>query len=75
MNEGSREKTYVVAAGMDVELSGHGNGTAEEEEGVESVDGHHDEGVDHEGFLDRGGDEVKQRQHRNNRHEHVVVDD
>lgn len=60
---------------MDTEVGSHGNGTAEEEDGVQSIKSDHEERVALESLLDGGRDKIEQRQHGEHGQEHVVVDD
>lgn len=68
-------ETYRVAARVDVKSGGHGNGTAEVEDGIEHIKDDHQQGVALEGLLDGGRDEVEEREHGEDGHEHVVVDE
>jgi len=58
-----------------VEVGSHGDGAAEVKKNVDRVEDNHDERVDHERVLDARRDEVEERQHREDSHKHVVVDD
>jgi len=49
------------AAGMYTELGGHGDGSAEEENGVEEIESDGDEGVPGEGIVEGHGYQVKER--------------
>lgn len=67
--------TYAVAAAVDMKPGGHGNGTTEEEDGVESVKDNHQERMTLECLLDRRRNEVEQGEHAENSNEHVIVDE
>ena len=64
-----------VTAAVDVKVGSHGDSTAEVEDGVEGVKCDHDHWVNRKSLLDGGRDEVEEGQHREDGHEHVVVDD
>jgi len=67
--------TYLVVAGMHFEVSSHGDRTAEPEDSVEQVKTSWNEFVEGKILLEANGDEVEQRNHREDRYKHVVVDD
>lgn len=45
--------TYAITAGVYTEFSGHGNGSTEEEDNVESVEGNRNDGMAGERFVKR----------------------
>lgn len=66
--------TYLVAAGVGTELCGHGNGGAEEQEGVEAIKRDADDGRT-QAVRPVGGYEIEEGQHPNDGDYHVVVDE
>lgn len=56
------------------ELCGHGDGGAEEEESVEQVQSHRNDGMAHEALIPSTGYQVEERKHAEHGHEHVVID-
>jgi hypothetical protein len=60
---------------MRAQLGSGGNTGAEEEQGVQRVQRDHDDRVEGERLLQGGGYEVEEREHGEDAHEHVVVDD
>lgn len=69
------ERVGIVTAGVDSQVRSSGDGTAEEEEGVEEVEDDHDQRVEGELFLEGCRYEVDQAEHPKDAHEHIVVDD
>lgn len=67
--------TDLVVAAVHSKVASGRDASDEGEESVEDVQHQRQDRVDHELVLDRDGDEVEQRQHREHRDEHVVVDD
>lgn len=63
----------AVAAAVGVEVGSQGDTAAEEEDGVENIEGDHDDGVNGEGFLDGGRDEVEEREEGEDGDEDLVV--
>lgn len=70
-----RGRAYLVVAAVHVQIRGRRNGGDESEERAEDVQDQGEDGVDSQGVLNRGGDQVEEREHREDRDEHVVVDD
>lgn len=68
------EGAHGVAAAVHAEVAGCRDGGDEPEEGVQRVEGDHDDRVERELLLDGRGDEVQERRQRKDRHEHVEVD-
>lgn len=68
------ETTHVVSAAAHAQLGAHGHCAAEPEDGQEDVEGQRDDGVDSEGLLDGGGDQVDEADHGEDGAEHGVVD-
>lgn len=66
--------TYAVATAVNTKVGGHGDSTAEVEDGVQDIKANNEERVDHERLLDACGNEVQQRKHAEDRDKHAVVD-
>ena len=60
---------------MRTKLGGKRDGSAEEEERVESVENDRDHWMAHEAIIECHQNEVDEGQHRKHRHEDAVVDD
>jgi hypothetical protein len=71
----SRGETYVIAARVHMELGGHGDSGAKQEDDVEQVDDNGEDWVTRERLVEGDQDEVEQRQHGEGRYEHIVVDE
>lgn len=67
-------RTHLVAARLDTEFGGKGNGGAKPQEGVEGVDDDEDEGVEGETLLDGGGEQIEQTEDGNDSASSRVVD-
>jgi len=59
---------------MAFQLCSNRNSSAEEEDGVQQVQNDHDDRVEGPVQVKRGWDQVKEREYREDRHEHRVVD-
>lgn len=68
-------RVLCVAAAVHAQVRGGGDAADEEKQRVEQVEHDHDERVEGELFLEGGGDEVEEREHREHGCEHVVVYD
>lgn len=66
--------TYRVAAAVHAQPARGRNSGAEPEECVHSIKGDHNDRVECEFLLEGRGNEVEQRQHREDCHKHVIVD-
>ena len=58
---------------MHTQVSGHGKSTTQEEEGIEEIESDHDKRVESEIVLDRCGNQVEEREHRDDGDKHVIV--
>ena len=68
------EMTHLVAAAVDFEISGERNTSDEEEDRVERIRNEHEHWRDRERFIDCSGDQIEQREHSKDCHEHAVID-
>lgn len=60
---------------MRTKLGGHGDGSAEEKEDIEGIEGDGDDGVAGEGLIEADAYQIEERQHGKGGHEDVVVDE
>lgn len=64
----------MVGAGVDCQLRSQRNSGAEEEHSVQRIQNDHDKRVNGPVRIPRGRDQVEEREHRERRHEHRIVD-
>ena len=69
------DATYAVAAAVHAKVGSSCDASNEGEESAESVDDQGEDGVNGHGLLHGDEGEVEKREHAENSHEHVVVDD
>lgn len=73
--DGVAVDVVAVAAAVDMEVGRRRNTSNQGEDGVEDVEDKWEHRVDGEAVLDGRRDEVEEREHGEDGHEHVVVDD
>lgn len=69
------QPTHLIATAMYSELRCERNTGDKEQQRIDEVDGEHEHRVDGEALIDGGGKEIEEREHREYRDEHGVIDD
>ena len=66
--------THLVAAAVDFEIPGERDTSDKEEDRVEPIRNEHEHWRDRERLVDGSSDQIEQREHSEDCHEHAVID-